>query len=107
MASLARRLEVARATHNAQLVELLEQEKRQVVAPAPTPERAQSRTSWFHTLRERISKALFGTPELQACQFVNGSDHWWYAIDPQTGECVYADSEAELRVWIEQNYRGR
>ncbi len=44
--------------------------------------------------------------ELQVHQFANGSDLLWYAFDPMTGNCIYADSEAELRVWIDQNYQG-
>ncbi|MBW4522379.1 MAG: hypothetical protein KME16_22220 [Scytolyngbya sp. HA4215-MV1] len=66
--------------------------------------RPRSLTTWFKTLREKITEALFGSYQLQVCQFINGSDIWWYAFDPRTGECVYADSEAELRVWIEQHY---
>ena len=51
-----------------------------------------------------IAHFLSSRSELQVQQFVNGSDAWWYAYDPQAGNWVYADSEAELRIWIEQNY---
>lgn len=67
-----------------------------------TPQ-SRSFTTWFKTLKQRITEALFGSYQLQVCQFMNGSDLWWYAFDPRTGECVYADSEAELRLWIEQH----
>lgn len=106
MASLARRLEIARATHNSQLVQLLEQEKQQFTTSVPLP-KDQPRLNWLKAFRQNIAKMMARHSELQVCQFVNGSDRWWYAIDPQTGDCVYADSEAELRLWIQQNYRGQ
>jgi hypothetical protein len=43
----------------------------------------------------------------QIHKFAHGRDLWWYTFDPRTGQCIYADSEAELRLWIEQNYQGR
>ncbi len=63
---------------------------------------------WLENLKQIIAKALFvDNSELQVHQFMNGSDLMWYAFDPRTGQSVYADSEAELRIWIEDNYYGR
>lgn len=106
MTSLAHRLEVARATNNFQLVELLERERQQISAGTShiSPLWNGDRLKDFV---QSIIKAIAHRSELQVQQFINGSDRWWYAFDPQTGNSVYADSEAELRLWIRDNYRGR
>ena len=104
MDSVAHRLEAAKAAQNFQLVELLEQERRQIsnsVSTARSP-----RKNWLRSLKQKFAEFAFGGTELRVCRFANGSDLWWYAIDPQTGRYVYADSEAELRLWIQQNYQG-
>jgi hypothetical protein len=103
LTSLAHRLEVARATHNAQLIALLEREKQQIVPPDTRP---QAFSNWVQTFTKWINQAICGS-ELQVSQFENGSDRWWYARDPGTGRCVYAESEAELRLWIKENYQGK
>lgn len=103
MASLAHRLEAARMAQNFQLVELLEQEKQQISTQPQSPRS----THWLQSFKQSVAEAIFGGTDLQVCRFANGSDLWWYAIDPQTGRYVYADSEAELRLWIQQNYQGR
>jgi hypothetical protein len=104
MASLSRRLEVARVAKDSRLVELLEQEKRQISTALPQSQ--PGRSNWVQTLKQKLADLAFGGTELRVCRFANGSDLWWYAIDPQTGHYVYADSEAELRLWIQQNYQG-
>lgn len=106
MAALAHRIEVAKANNNLLLVQLLEQEKQQVDPPAPT---ASARLRWWTALRQVMAQlsALMGHTRLEVLEFANGSDHWWYAFDPETGRCVYADSEAELRLWIKENYHGK
>lgn len=103
MASLARRLEVARANNNFLLVKLLEQEKQQLASPA-TPEQLQS-NSWLENFRHKVA-VLLGSSKVQVHQFINGSDRWWYAVDPKTGHFIYADSEAELRLLLKQDYYG-
>lgn len=103
MASLAHRLEVARDTKNFQLVKLLEQEKQQVTALISTSDRQLKTTSWLKTFKHRMAM-LFGGSTAQVHQFVNGSDCWWYAIDPQTGQYVYGDCEAELRLWLTEKH---
>ena len=105
MASLTRRLEAARVAQNFQLVELLEQEKQQLSKTALSRS-LPVRSNWLQSLNQRVAEILFGGTTLQVNRFANGSDLWWYAIDPQTGRYVYADSEAELRLWIQQNYQG-
>ncbi len=39
----------------------------------------------------------------QVHRFSIGDDVWWYAFDPKQGKSVYADTEEELRIWIEKN----
>jgi hypothetical protein len=107
LASLTRRLEVAKSSNNSQLVALLEQEKQQVDNIAVSHKKLQSPIAWLHALQQHFVDAITPNRELQVSQFMNGSDLWWYAFDPRTGQCVYADSEAELRLWVKENYQGR
>ncbi|MBW4473629.1 MAG: hypothetical protein KME45_25120 [Stenomitos rutilans HA7619-LM2] len=106
MASLAHRLDVARANNNPHLVALLEREEQQV-APQKTTGAVQLHRNWWTTMTQFVANRLFGGSELQVCEIVDGRDRWWVASNPQTGQFVYADSEAELRLWIEENYKGR
>lgn len=105
MTSLAQRLQRARSANNFRLVQLLEQEKKQLEQEVSSSE---SRSHWLTSTQNWLSSLLFGKTELQVSQFVDSiNDQWWYAFDPQTGNCVYADSEAELRLWIKNNYQGQ
>ena len=103
---LSRRLEIAKANRNFQLIELLEQEKQQLITEGALPKASRSLIARFNDWVHRQVHAIAHNTELEAFQFKNGSDLWWYAFDPCTGRCVYADSEAELRLWIETNYTG-
>lgn len=107
MSSLTHRLAVARANDNIRLVALLEQEKQQVASERAHNHVARPQRTWWETAAERITHALFGGSSLQVCEVVDGRDRWWVASNPQTGQVVYADSEAEMRLWIEANYQGR
>lgn len=105
MTSLAHRLKVARANNNARLVTLLEQEQQVTLERSRHVVRSQP-TGW-ETIAQQITQALFGGSTLQTCEVVDGRDRWWVASDPRTGQVVYADSEAEMRLWIKENYQGR
>jgi hypothetical protein len=107
MQSLAGRLEAARAARNTQLIELLEQEKQQLADAANDRGILESIEAWLRAISQGLNQVFFGGTTLQVREFSCGSDRWWYAFDPQTGEQVYADSEIELRLWIEENYRGK
>jgi len=98
MASLAHRLEVAKATNNSQLARLLECEAQQLTI-ADTSSQRFKLNAWLQSIKQRVA-ALFTHSTPRVHEFVNGSDRWWYTINPRTGEFVYADSEAELRLWI-------
>lgn len=106
MDSLAYRLKIARAAKNPQLIELLEQEKRQIAADCTGRKAFNALEAGLEAAKQGLSKIFFGGSTLQVSEFNLGSDHWWYAFDPRTGACVYADSEVELRLWIKTNYRG-
>jgi hypothetical protein len=104
--SLSHRIAAAQATNDRPLVELLERERQQL-APTATPTgMVRSLDRGFQVLKQGVSKFLFGDTKLRVYQYSEGHDHWWYAFDPQTGDCVYADSEAELQRWIDENYHG-
>lgn len=106
MASLTHRLKIAKANNDAHLVRLLEQERYQVAPKAPS-DLVRSRTDWWKAITRYVADVLFGGTALQVVEMVDGRDRWWVASNPQTGEIVYADSEAELRLWIEENYQGQ
>ncbi|MBF2027460.1 MAG: hypothetical protein IGS48_11930 [Oscillatoriales cyanobacterium C42_A2020_001] len=65
-------------------------------------------SSWsqnLSTLWHDLVTLVTGDRRLQVWQSVDEQgDRWWCAYNPQTGQSVYADSEAEMRFWIEQNY---
>lgn len=105
--SLAYRLKAAQAARNTQLIELLEKEKQQLAAKANAQVTWVAREGWLKAILQGLNQLLFSGSTLQVSEFNSGSDHWWYAFDPLTGEQVYADSEVELRLWIKENYRGR
>ncbi|WP_146141274.1 hypothetical protein [Stenomitos frigidus] len=106
IASLNHRLAVAKASHNANLVAVLEREQQQV-APKAASSVVHSGRNWWQTMTRSITDKLFGGSVLQVVEIVDGRDRWWVASDPRTGQLVYADSEAELRLWIEENYQGK
>ncbi len=108
MASLARRLEAARAAHNTELLELLEQEQRQLAALADAANHSQSVKrvmDWCKSVADSLINAFSQKSELEVQQITDPTGvSWWYAWDPRTGNCLYADTENEVRMWIEQNY---
>ncbi len=111
MASLSRRLESAKAANDLRLVALLEQERQQIGLSSVQEDVFQasflkSLLSAFQTLGRDLVRAISGNGGLEVHEFTSGRDHWWYAFNPQNGKWVYADSEAELRLWIKENYQG-
>ncbi len=107
LASLAHRLEIAQGNHNDSLIQQLERERQQILSSSPAPAPVPSLGERVLSLGRQLVKAWADRQSLQVYHLVNGRDEWWYAIDPQTGQRVYADSAAELRLWIKENYRGR
>lgn len=95
--SLIHRLEVARSSHNRRLVELLEQEKRQYEL-----ERAAFVPFLLYRLQRIIQRIFYREQPIYKWQ--NGTDHSWFTFDPITGQGVWGDSEAELRVWLKEQW---
>lgn len=105
--SLNHRLEVAKAAHNTRLVALLEQERRQVRQQAQADGVLPREQNWLQRTWQQLV-ATFTDSTLQVWQAADATGNiWWCAYDPQTGKSVYADTETEMRLWIQQNYQGR
>jgi hypothetical protein len=62
-------------------------------------------TRWVDTLQKNLTAAIFVGSELEVKQIVYGDEILWFAFNPQTGQQLYTDSEAELRQWIDANYQ--
>jgi hypothetical protein len=105
IASLYHRLEVAKASQNQTLIQLLEQEQRQLEAQFAPSSPLELLLDWFSKLRSALGKLCFGTQGIQIREFSNGYDYWWYACDFEAGRCFYADSKAELAVWLQEHPR--
>ncbi len=102
MASLERRLEIARAKQDQTLIQLLEQEQQQVLG---TARQRVGFKQQLVTLWADITAWMRGDSQMQVWQTVDRQgDRWWCAYNPQTGESLYSDSEQEMRIWIEQHY---
>jgi hypothetical protein len=95
--SITYRLEVARLTHNSQLVELLEQEQRQSEL-----ERVSVVPFLLIRLR-RIIQQIFHH-EQPIYEWHDGTDHSWFTFDPITSQAVWGESEAELRLWLKEQW---
>ncbi|UBF26459.1 hypothetical protein K9N68_00100 [Kovacikia minuta CCNUW1] len=104
-ASLAHRLEVARASNNFQLVKLLEQERWQIEGGTVLREAPQTPLARLRGFWQRLVSAIADADKLQVWQTADNDIRWWNAYDPHTGKSVCTESEAELRQWIEENYR--
>lgn len=106
-ASLAHRLEVARANRNTQLVAALEREQQQLGLVATNyglSTLANQLTQWWTRLTNAI--AVHSQLNVQQLQDSSGS-LWWFAYDPRTGKTLYAESESDVVKWIEDNRLGQ
>lgn len=111
-ASLAHRLEVARASQNFGLVAQLEQERQQLQYQYRLPTLVRTpRPSLLATcqrLWSALKTAIVQSTQLSVDRWVTeAGEVWWQAHDPQTGKALYTDSEAEVVQWIEDNGLGR
>jgi hypothetical protein len=103
-ASLNRRLSVARAANDARLIALLEQERRQVLHKPFLSRVRQVLAKSFQPLWQGLIDTVRRSSELQVWQSVDElGNYWWCAYDPQTGQSVYAESETEMRLWIQHH----
>lgn len=104
MASLNHRLEVARATNNSQLIQILQQEEQTLSQMFTPPSRSfwQRCQSWLQALWPNDPHRS----ELEVAQVILNGDRWWYAYDPRSGQSVYASSDQELMLWVNEHYHG-
>jgi hypothetical protein len=101
-ASLAYRLEVARSARNIQLIETLEQEQQQLAANVKAQAVLRVVESHLKAIQRGVRNVFWGDSARRVSEFRCGSDLWWYAVDPATGEFRYADSEVELHAMVEK-----
>lgn len=111
-ASLAHRLEVARANQNLGLVAQLEQERQQLQYEYRLSTQTHtSRPSLLATCQQLwsdLQAAIVRSTQLSVDRWVtDAGEVWWQAHDPQTGKALYTDSELEVVQWIEDNGLGR
>ncbi|MGF1601548.1 MAG: hypothetical protein ACFCU8_05910 [Thermosynechococcaceae cyanobacterium] len=104
LTSLTRRLEIAKAHHNQQLVIALESEFEQLGARAAQT----SVESWFQQRWMRFSETLseWTKVHIQHSVDAHGYEHW-YVYNPQAGQALCTDSKEELNQWIKQTYWGK
>lgn len=103
-ASLARRLDQARATRDFQLLALLEQEQQQLIQSEPPQQSALSNSiQWGKAVWYRLINAIANCSRI-SIKAVTMSDSGaviWRGYNPTTGETRYAETEAELIDWVE------
>jgi hypothetical protein len=107
MESLAYRLNVARSAQNTQLIEKLEHEQQQLAPNASAQAGLRLVEFCLNAMKTGVSQVLWNSSMLRVEEFRCGSDHWWYAVDPTTGEFRYADSEVELHATLEKTDSSR
>jgi sensor domain CHASE-containing protein len=101
-ASLAYRLEVARSARNIQLIEKLEQEQQQLTANVKAQAILRVIDLHLKAIKRGVRNVFWGDSARRVSEFRCGSDRWWYAVDPTTGEFLYSDSEVELHATVEK-----
>ena len=105
--SLTRRLNVARAAQDTQLVALLEQEQQQLglktAAARNLSSASRLKNGWHHWLNAIANRSKLSVEQMHDASGAS----WWHAHDPKTGMTLYAESESEIINWIEENQLGR
>lgn len=61
--------------------------------------------STINSIGQRLVAVMAKEQELQVWQSSDRSGKtWWHGYDPVTGRSVCRDSEAEMRIWLEERY---
>jgi hypothetical protein len=61
--------------------------------------------SIINSISQRLVAVMTNEQELQVWQSSDRSGKtWWHGYDPVTGRSVCRDSEAEMRIWLEERY---
>lgn len=59
----------------------------------------------FKRIAQRLIQGLIGSNEIRIWQtYDRCGNNWWHAYDPVTGRYACKESEAEMRIWIEQRF---
>lgn len=105
---LTRRLEIAKAHHDQPLVAALEREYEQLTALAQ-PSAVETRMeTWLQRLWMSFAETLSDWNKVHIEQTVdaNGKPSW-YAYNPQAGQSIVTESEADMHRWMMQSYWGK
>jgi hypothetical protein len=61
--------------------------------------------SIINSIGQHLVAVMAKEQELQVWQSSDRSGKtWWHGYDPVTGRSVCRDSEAEMRIWLEERY---
>ncbi len=61
--------------------------------------------SIINSIGQHLVAVMTNEQELQVWQSSDRSGKtWWHGYDPVTGRSVCRDSEAEMRIWLEERY---
>ncbi|MGB3491772.1 MAG: hypothetical protein WBA57_03520 [Elainellaceae cyanobacterium] len=105
-ASLAHRIEVARANNDRDLLSQLQQEQNLLESPYGV-----GSTTKAHGLKkfwQQVVTAIQNADQLTVEKIVDESgETWWYAHDPRTAKTLWADTQTEIVKWIEDNNLGQ
>ncbi|AFY73826.1 hypothetical protein Syn7502_01782 [Synechococcus sp. PCC 7502] len=113
MASLEHRIKVAKLEQNYQLVQVLETERKGISpisirsntssdSPKAFPSFIDVTINWLNTLKNSFIDNFVPKTGLQVKQILDtDGNKWWHAYDPKSGQSVYADSDSEMRLWLE------
>lgn len=110
---LAHRLEVAKACHNAELVEQLQREYAQLMVERQAEQlqlshrdqQAGAMAKWFQRLWNHFADTVPGLYQLQIEKSVDAQGQAvWQVYYPKTGQRMSTSSATELQSWIRQNY---
>jgi NAD-dependent oxidoreductase involved in siderophore biosynthesis len=105
-ATLAHRIEVAQRNNDVHLLEQLKREQRELENATPYRTASGLLQKLGH-LWQDVMKAMAQADLLKVEEVVDrDGEVWWYAHDPKTGKALWAQSEAEVIKWIEDNHLG-
>lgn len=109
-ASLAHRIEIARANNDQQLLTQLQYEQKQLES-LQSPRSFSGTSSYLNRFRrfwKQVVVAIQNADKLHVEKHEDVSGEvWWYAHDPRSNKTLWANSEAEIVKWIEDNNLGR
>ncbi|MEM9904918.1 MAG: hypothetical protein AAF921_07840 [Cyanobacteria bacterium P01_D01_bin.44] len=101
LALLSHRLDVAKANNNQSLVSALEQEYEQLTRFTQPP----SIGSWLQQKWMSFAETLSDWSKVHIEKRVDDQGNTrWYAYNPQAGQAIHTESEADMHSWIKKTY---